>query len=945
MNYLYTTLLLIIVLISQGLSQVWIEGHCFLENQVDHSATQIIFEALSPSAVSDTTYTGVEGLYQINLSEGIYNLYYNHEEYLSDELLGLSLFSSPSLQNITLLEKYKGIYLSGQISGVLIDTVYIVENNIEVIDSLTILPGAIFYFDENCFFDVLAPLTAIGSMNDSIKFLSNRNVDKWGRLWIGDNSIFKYCVVEDCADGIECDDVNKSTTIENCYIRRNGWGIKAFQSHRVTVKNCIIKECNTGIESSLSEIPLEVSNCTIIENHGLGISISYGDAIITNSIFENNHGAIGFPPDSGFSALISFSDFYNNTGGDFFSILPPSLGELILVNNNGDSCDAYYNIFEDPLFKDAVNKDFSLQRDSPCIDAGDPNLPQDPDGTISDIGTFYYHQGPHPEITLSDQALDFGEIEINSSSSINLGILNSGDLNLIINDISIDGDDFTTNWNPSDSIITPGASLNISVSFFPLQYTQYYATLYITNNDHNRAVSLSGVGVPPPGEYPTSLIVTGGGADSLNWEYFINNTNPSTNDTYTKLAYGRYYEDIRLFYMNPIDLQDLGPDSLDDGLIDQTIITAQTFHDALLGLYDSPDEYFPNVLFLAGHGHVGEFDINGNLEDNIKIDTLSLWLDEANLDQATPLVVIFEACFSGSYMSDITASNRIIITACRDDQFADYLDGESFSTHFWHEIWYGNNVWDAFSFAYDWSMANLNGQEPLLDADGNGVPNEESDRIIASSVYLGGRYVHGAGLPKIVNYPENLQLIAGQVDVWAECNNIMDRVWFRIFPIDYTGVPPIQELPYNEMLHSGNGRYESTFIDDGYINTDLNYNIQIQGVDDIFNYAVPRIIPLEIISTGISKSKNVPDTYYLSNAFPNPFNPSTKIIFTLPKPEEVKIEIYNTLGQKVEILLNQQMKSGNHEVEFNAKNFSSGVYFYRIEAGKFNDIKKMVLIK
>jgi hypothetical protein len=95
----------------------------------------------------------------------------------------------------------------------------------------------------------------------------------------------------------------------------------------------------------------------------------------------------------------------------------------------------------------------------------------------------------------------------------------------------------------------------------------------------------------------------------------------------------------------------------------------------------------------------------------------------------------------------------------------------------------------------------------------------------------------------------------------------------------------------------------------------------------------------------IQSSDHYPEIYFLANNYPNPFNPSTKIKFTLPKAEKVKIAVYNTIGQKIETLLNQSMKAGFYEVEFNAVYLSSGVYFYRIEAGEFQYVKKMVLIK
>jgi hypothetical protein len=86
-------------------------------------------------------------------------------------------------------------------------------------------------------------------------------------------------------------------------------------------------------------------------------------------------------------------------------------------------------------------------------------------------------------------------------------------------------------------------------------------------------------------------------------------------------------------------------------------------------------------------------------------------------------------------------------------------------------------------------------------------------------------------------------------------------------------------------------------------------------------------------------------SYALEQNYPNPFNPSSTIKFSLPKNNLVRIDLYNTLGQRVKTILNKQMRAGQHEVEFKAQNLASGVYYYKIEAGDFQDMKKMVLIK
>jgi hypothetical protein len=85
--------------------------------------------------------------------------------------------------------------------------------------------------------------------------------------------------------------------------------------------------------------------------------------------------------------------------------------------------------------------------------------------------------------------------------------------------------------------------------------------------------------------------------------------------------------------------------------------------------------------------------------------------------------------------------------------------------------------------------------------------------------------------------------------------------------------------------------------------------------------------------------------YALSQNYPNPFNPSTVINYTLSQPGFVTIKIYNTLGQEVSTLLNGQMDAGKHTLTFDASKLSSGMYLYKITAGNFTQVKKMLLAK
>jgi hypothetical protein len=87
-----------------------------------------------------------------------------------------------------------------------------------------------------------------------------------------------------------------------------------------------------------------------------------------------------------------------------------------------------------------------------------------------------------------------------------------------------------------------------------------------------------------------------------------------------------------------------------------------------------------------------------------------------------------------------------------------------------------------------------------------------------------------------------------------------------------------------------------------------------------------------------------PTDFALNQNHPNPFNPSTTIEFSLPKPELVTLKIYNILGEEITTVVNGKLQAGNHTYQFDGSNLASGVYLYRIEAGEFHDVKKMVFL-
>ncbi|MCD6117291.1 T9SS type A sorting domain-containing protein [bacterium] len=114
---------------------------------------------------------------------------------------------------------------------------------------------------------------------------------------------------------------------------------------------------------------------------------------------------------------------------------------------------------------------------------------------------------------------------------------------------------------------------------------------------------------------------------------------------------------------------------------------------------------------------------------------------------------------------------------------------------------------------------------------------------------------------------------------------------------------------------------------------------------------VDNVVIRKQTSTAVDDNlKSVPQTFALRQNYPNPFNPETVIGYALPRDSEVKITVFNIFGQKVRTLVNQKVKAGSHKVTWNGTDnyglkVSSGVYFYKISAGDFSAMKKMILVQ
>jgi hypothetical protein len=152
-----------------------------------------------------------------------------------------------------------------------------------------------------------------------------------------------------------------------------------------------------------------------------------------------------------------------------------------------------------------------------------------------------------------------------------------------------------------------------------------------------------------------------------------------------------------------------------------------------------------------------------------------------------------------------------------------------------------------------------------------------------------------------------------------------------------TGIPHVSIQ--NEIIYSWYvpGRKFPVFVI-VYFTGIVNGNTQLFSKSVNYNSNSPLI--------GITPINNkIVTDYRLSQNYPNPFNPSTKIQIDVLKSTTVRLDVYDELGRKVETLLNQELKNGSYEVNWDTSLYSSGIYYYKLLAGDYTQTKKMVLIK
>jgi len=171
-------------------------------------------------------------------------------------------------------------------------------------------------------------------------------------------------------------------------------------------------------------------------------------------------------------------------------------------------------------------------------------------------------------------------------------------------------------------------------------------------------------------------------------------------------------------------------------------------------------------------------------------------------------------------------------------------------------------------------------------------------------------------------------------------NGSLTTAWFEIGT--NATLTPYASTPA-QLLNSETTSQRITYVHrDLAANTEYFYRIAAQNIAGMVKGSVE---PITTITSVMKVSHAIPDQYSLSQNFPNPFNPTTDVEFSLPKSNRVVLMIYNTLGIRVETLVDEVLMPGTYRYQWNGMNLPSGVYFYRIMMGSFVETKRMLLVR
>ena len=270
-------------------------------------------------------------------------------------------------------------------------------------------------------------------------------------------------------------------------------------------------------------------------------------------------------------------------------------------------------------------------------------------------------------------------------------------------------------------------------------------------------------------------------------------------------------------------------------------------------------------------------------------------------------------------------------------------DGTIYITHFRQNIGWVLEAYDPRNGQSLWYYqgGTISGLTPPdVSSDGIVYYTQDRSKLIAFNPNtLLPKWIYQDGT--VLNFPtispqNDVVLVGGVVNfgdvgfIKGISSNSGQLLWTVPLPGAFYPLPRVVPIHRPRFTPDGKIAYVSTIILSG-------------SSEDPHSYLYAIII--EDTTTKVENTSLKPDDFKLYQNYPNPFNNSTNIVFEIPEKTNVKLSIYDALGRELENLINQELSIGKYSIRFEAKNYPSGVYFYKLETEKFKSLMKMILLK
>lgn len=238
--------------------------------------------------------------------------------------------------------------------------------------------------------------------------------------------------------------------------------------------------------------------------------------------------------------------------------------------------------------------------------------------------------------------------------------------------------------------------------------------------------------------------------------------------------------------------------------------------------------------------------------------------------------------------------------------------------------------------------------------NGTNFPNQQMSAIVGNSIYIFGGTLNGL-LKSIYEYKiDSNEFIdfssdlssprAGGTAVRDEYSNNV----YLIGGFDEGNAALAVVEKFNPVVDANNIESAPSLINERTNPAAVFYegSIYVFGGQDVGGNVVKKIEKLDLYAvTEIDDFKTVPYSISLKQNYPNPFNPTTVIAYEISNKSFVNLKVFDVLGNEVKELINENKQPGYYEVQFNAEDLTSGIYFYQLKAGNFYETKKMVVLK